>query len=161
MVAAWIKLVFLCIFIPPQQRHQQTKDKHILHSMLLKESEIELFYTADIQIITTTVQVSVSLQMTLGVEWQITWELRNYNFCLCNCLRARECEISPSLDINTLLCKEGISCGRLEGRDRGTVLFKAAARQSTERSCLKADCVAKALTEQFINCELSVLKLSV
>ena len=58
--------------------------------------------------------------------------------------------------MNTLLCKTGISCGRLEGRDRGTALFTAH---------LKADCEAKekkkkkALTEQFINCELSALKL--
>ncbi len=54
--------------MPPPQRHQQTKGKYILHSVLLKESEIELFYKVDIQIITTTVQVSVSLQMTLGVQ---------------------------------------------------------------------------------------------
>lgn len=60
--------LFSCAYSYRHSRHQQTKDKHILHSMLLKESEIELFYTADIQIITTTVQVSVSLQMTLGVE---------------------------------------------------------------------------------------------
>lgn len=37
-------------------------------------------------------------------------------------LRATECEISSFLDINILLCKEGILCGRLEGRDTGTVL---------------------------------------
>lgn len=51
--------------------------------------------------------------------------MTNCFICLCVSLRVRECEISPSLDVSTLLCGKGISCVRLKGRDTGTVLFEA------------------------------------
>lgn len=57
-------------------------------------------------------------------------ELEELQLCLCNSLIASECKISPSLVINALLCKKGISCERLEGCDRGTALFKATAKSS-------------------------------
>lgn len=99
---------------------EQTKDKHIiLYSLLLKESKIEPFYLVDILYI---LGYSNYCSSDCFLSWTWTWELQLLSLLS---LRATECEISPSLDINTLLCKKGILCGGLEGRDRGTLLFTA------------------------------------
>lgn len=63
------------------------------------------------------------------------------------CLGSKRVHNQPLPGYQCTLCKEGISCGRVEERVRETVLFR---QISAVGENLKTECVAKAQTQQFI-----------